>query len=95
MDTATAKTNGHSADVRMDLHVNGHVFGIGQMGPNFLILRDAAEQPPGEAELAMSVDGDEERWRVRLVDGICPGRRETRIARCEGAGAGPERGLTF
>jgi hypothetical protein len=67
----------------MRLHVNGHVFGIAQMGPNVLILRDAAEHPPGDAEIAMSIDGDEERWRVRLVDGISPDRRETRIARCE------------
>jgi hypothetical protein len=67
----------------MHLHVNGRVFSIAQMSPNVLILRDPAEHPPGEAEIAMSIDGDEDRWRVRLVDGISPGQRETRIARCE------------
>jgi len=74
------KNHGHSADVRMKLYVNGHVFAIGQLGPDFLILDDTADQPPGEAEILLSIDGRERRWKVRLPDGIACGKPETRIA---------------
>jgi hypothetical protein len=71
-----------SADVRMQLRVNGQVFSIGQLGPDFLILDDPADQPPVEAEVVVSIDGRERRWTVRLPDGIAAGRPETRIADC-------------
>lgn len=68
--TTTRSTNGHSADVRMRLFVNGHVLKIAQIGPQFLMLDHRIEHPPAEAEILMSVDGKEERWRVHLPDGI-------------------------
>ncbi len=36
--TAPHKTSGHSADVRMELSVNGFVLPIAHLGPNFLVL---------------------------------------------------------
>ncbi len=54
----------------MRLSVNGHVLSIGQLGPDFIILRDPIDHPPAEAEIAMSIDGREKKWRVRLPDGI-------------------------
>ena len=64
----------------MELHVNGRVLSIGQLGPDFLILRETAEYPPTEAEISLSVDGRTRRWRVRLVDGIAATRVKTRIS---------------
>ncbi len=73
---------GYSADVRIHLHVNGHVLPVAQLGPDFLILRTPVNHPPVDAEIAMSIDGDESRWRVRLVDGIASAQVKTRITRC-------------
>jgi hypothetical protein len=79
MDTGAPTSYGHSADVRIRLHVNGHILSISHLAPDYVIVRDPAEHPPTEAEIALSIDGRERRWRVRLVEGISPGRRETRI----------------
>jgi hypothetical protein len=72
----------HSADVRMKLTVEGRVLPIAQLGPDFLILKEAADHPPGEAEITLSIDGSERRWKVYLPDGLAIGKLETRIARC-------------
>ena len=73
-------SRGYSADVRMGLSVNGHTLSIGQLGPDFIMLRDPIDHPPAEAEIAMSIDGREKRWKVRLPDGIRAGEESTRIA---------------
>ena len=65
----------------MQLRVNGRVFSIGQLGPDFAILDDPADCPPAEGEISLSVDGRERRWTVRLPDGIAAGKLETRITR--------------
>ena len=54
----------------MQLFVNGQVLKIAQIGPRFLMLGQPIEHPPAEAEILMSIDGKEERWRVCLPDGI-------------------------
>ena len=73
----------------MELHLNGHVLPIAQLGPDFLVLSNPIDHPPAEAEITLSIDGDESRWRVRLYEGVSPGRRRTRIARCQqGNGSG-------
>jgi hypothetical protein len=64
----------------MQLTVNGHVLAIGQLGPDFIILRDPINHPPAEGELAMWVDGRERRWNVYLPQGISVEAAETRIA---------------
>jgi hypothetical protein len=82
MSTAKVQQFAHSAAVRIELCVNGHILPVSHLGPDFLVLKDTVEHPPAEAEMAMSIDGDESRWWVRLVDGIVTGRRKTRIGRC-------------
>jgi hypothetical protein len=62
------------------LCVNGHVFSVGQLGPDFLILDDPADHPPGDAEIVLSIDGRVKRWPVQLPDGVNTGKPETRIA---------------
>lgn len=71
---------GYSADVRMQLNVNGFVLAIGQLGPDFIILRDSVDHPPTEAEIVMSIDGEESRWNVELPNGISPERLRTKTA---------------
>ena len=64
----------------MHLSVNGHVFQIGQLGPDFIILREPVDHPPADGEITFSIDGRERRWFVRLPDGIAADSRDTRIA---------------
>jgi hypothetical protein len=81
MNTAKLKNYGYSAKVQIQLFVNGQVFPVAQLGPDFLVLRESTNHPPAEAEISMSVDGRESRWPVRLVDGIAVDQWKTRIAR--------------
>ena len=74
--------NGYSADIRMRLNVNGFVLPIGQLGPDFIILRDPTEHPPADAEIVMSIDGEESRWNVHLPEGNSPGKVRTKTAVC-------------
>ncbi|HEV3082686.1 MAG TPA: hypothetical protein VGY66_23080 [Gemmataceae bacterium] len=83
MSTAKAQQFAHSADVRIELCVNGHSLPVSHLGPDFLVLKDTVEHPPAEAEIAMSIDGQESRWQVHLVDGIIAGQQRTRIGRCK------------
>ncbi len=81
MNATNLKTHGHSADVRMQLNVNGHVLSVSQLGPDFLILKNPIDHPPTKAEIAVWVDGHERRWPVWLADGIKIGQREIGISR--------------
>jgi hypothetical protein len=78
--TLNHRNPGYSADVRMQLCVNGHVLSIGQLGPDFIILDDPIDHPPAGAEVAMSIDGRERRWAVQLPDGVSASNPQTRIA---------------
>jgi hypothetical protein len=78
----TSRNFCHSADVRMELRLNGHVLPIAQLGRDFLILASPIEYPPAEAEVSMSVDGHEDHWRVRLPEGLSTDRRRSKIAPC-------------
>ena len=88
MDTRTSTGTGHSADVRITLAVNGHVFSAAELGPDFVVLRNPVPHPPAEAELSLSIDGQEERWRVELIDGIRAGGGDTPFRGCSGPGNG-------
>ena len=82
MDASRQNRCGYSADVRMHVTVNGHVVKIAQLGPDFLILDGEVNHPPAQAEIAVSIDGEETRWPVYLSEGITPGQVRTRIERC-------------
>jgi len=81
MSTTHHQPAAHSAIVHMQLSVNGCVLPIAQLGPNFLILKAPIDHPPAEAEIAMWIDGHEDRWRVHLSEGIKSGQRKTVIAK--------------
>jgi hypothetical protein len=71
---------GHSADVRIELLLNGKVPRLAQLGPDFLVLDHPAKYPAGTADILMSVDGEAERWTIRLPDGIQPARSKVPIS---------------
>jgi hypothetical protein len=81
MSMRNPKTTGYSADVRMHLSLNGHVLKIAQLGPNFLVLKNATDHPPVDAEIAMCIDGQEDRWRVHLPEGTKSEQRKTAISK--------------
>jgi hypothetical protein len=89
MSAGTQKPARHSADVRMALHVNGLVLPIAQLGLDFLVLKSPINHPPANAEIAMSIDGHEDRWRVHLADGVQAGERKTKISRCPSVNGSP------
>jgi len=45
-----------SADVKIELRVNGSVIPVAQLGPDFLLLDKPVEHRAGEAEIVMRVD---------------------------------------
>lgn len=66
----------------MELRVNGLALSIAQLGPSFLVLDEPIDHPPADAEIAVWIDAREDRWRVRLAEGIKAGQRKTSISRC-------------
>jgi hypothetical protein len=81
MSVPNRETPCHSADVRIALSINGHVLSVGQLGPDFIILREPINYPPTDASILLSIDGDEQRWSVHLPDGIEVSKAATRIHR--------------
>ena len=61
---------GHSAQVKMRLLINGDSLAVAQMGPDFLLVDDPINHPPGIASMVLQVDQSERRWNVRLPNGI-------------------------
>ena len=82
MSARVPQSPGHSADVRMELRLNGHVLRIAQLEPDFLVLSNPVDHPLADAEILHSIDGQESRWPVRLQEGASVSQRRTRIARC-------------
>ncbi len=66
----------------MELRLNGSVLTISHLGPDYLILAEPVDHPPMQAEITMSVDGQESRWEVQLPAGLSATSRRTRIAPC-------------
>ena len=79
MSAAHPNNPGHSADVRMELRLNGHVLPIAQLAPDYLILANPIDHPPAQAEIAMSIDDQRTRWPVFLPAGLSVGQRRTKI----------------
>ena len=69
MDTM-ADVGGHSAVVELELIVSGRCVGLSQVAPEFVIVQNPENLAPCQAEVIVRVDGDENRRRVFLVDGI-------------------------
>lgn len=61
---------GHSARVNMRLLVGERSLPVVQLGPDFLLVGEPVDLPPGEASMVMQVDASERRWKVFLPNGI-------------------------
>jgi hypothetical protein len=62
----------YSSELSGYLKLGGERFALGQLGPGYLILHDAAEAPPGRGEIVLFHDGEESRLAVNLPNGISP-----------------------
>ena len=61
----------YSSDVRLWLEANGNRWPIAKTGPGYFVLAERIELAPCDAEIVMSLDGQERRWQVPLQQGIC------------------------
>jgi hypothetical protein len=73
---------GHSADVRISLMFGGHSIPVAQLGPDFLLLDAPADHPPGPASILLRVDQSEQRWDVRMPNGISAASKRVAITAC-------------
>jgi hypothetical protein len=78
MDTI-AEISGHSAVVELELIVGGRSVELSQVAPEFLIVQHPENLAPCQAEVIVRVDGDENRRRVFLVDGISASSARVRV----------------
>ena len=46
-----------------------HTYALAQIGPYHMIMAQPENLPPCDAEIVMRIDGQEDRWPVRLVEG--------------------------
>jgi hypothetical protein len=70
----------HSAVVRAQLAVQGHVFNVAQLGPGYLFVNDPVDLPPSDAVLTLQIDDSVTVRNLRLPFGIAAGQRKTTIA---------------
>ena len=71
----------HSAQVRMVLHLGGQDVPLAQMGPDFIILKQALHQTQGPASgsITLTVDGIAEEIPVDFPEGIPAGQRRVSL----------------
>jgi hypothetical protein len=69
----------HSAVMRMELRVNGHVVPICQMGPDYLVVGQPFEHPPANAEVSLRIDNSEMRRGAASLKGSVPRDERRRL----------------
>ena len=77
---AKSSNGGHSAQVKIQLLIDGGSIPVAQMGLDFLLIDAPFDHPPGDAKLILQVDQSERRWDVRLPNGISAGSNRVAIA---------------
>ena len=60
----------------------GHSIPVAQLGPDFLLLDAPADHAPGPASILLRVDQSEQRWDVRLPNGISSVSKRVAITAC-------------
>lgn len=80
MTLPLSSQRGHSAQVNMQLLVNGIALPISQMGPDFVLVDVPVDHEAAMATIVMQVDESERRWNVHLPDGISAYNKRVRIA---------------
>ena len=64
----------------MQLRVNGESIPVAQMGPDFLLLDEPCDHPPGNASVILKVDTSERSWNVHLPNGISSNSKRVAIS---------------
>jgi hypothetical protein len=62
----------YSPIVAMRLEAAGKVWRIAKLGPDHFVPVDRAQIPAGRGEIVMTVDGQERRWRVLILNDALP-----------------------
>jgi hypothetical protein len=62
--------SGYSADVRLELRINGQALPVEQTGPESCLLVEPIDHPPCDGELVIHIDGRRHVHRVNLPEGI-------------------------
>jgi hypothetical protein len=75
----------HSAQVSMVLHLAGIDVRLSQMGPNFIILKEALAEaaPAQEASITLTVDDRVKQFPVDFPQGIPAGQRRIALPEAE------------
>lgn len=76
-----ASNGGHSAQVKIQLLIDGRSIPVAQLGPDFLLLDSAFNHPPDNARLVLQVDQNERNWAVRLPNGISAASNRVALSR--------------
>lgn len=66
----TNRSGVFSADVKLHLLVADQRFELGQLGPDFAMLREAQDIDATNATLETIIDGQQSRWSVRITSPI-------------------------
>ncbi len=77
--STTLPTNRYSANLALSLVVGGRTIKLAQVAPDFVVLAEAVELAPCEAEVHVEVDGHLHRRRVFLIDGLEISKTRTRV----------------
>jgi hypothetical protein len=65
----------------MTLIVGGISHRVRSLGPDYVFLEQAGNHGPVEGELILDIDGDQQRWRVFLPNGLPQEQREVPFRR--------------
>lgn len=60
----------------MVLRTDGRSFAVAQAAPDFLILAEPNQIPPGDAELSVTIDGETSKFQFAILQAV-NGRRAT------------------
>jgi hypothetical protein len=74
---------GYSAEGKTSLLINETSLPVGQLDPDFLLLKAPLNHPPGDATIFLFVGGNERRWNVHLPEAVSAGSRRVTIANCK------------
>ncbi len=66
----------HSADVQLNLFIQGCRFELGHLGPDFAILSDTHDISATEGEIETVIDGKSTRISIRIISPITEASRK-------------------
>ncbi len=54
----------------MHLQLKDRILPLGQIGPDFILLKKAIDHPPTSGRLFLAIDGNEREWDIYLPQGM-------------------------